>query len=252
MTIVDTLVQGEQASVQIARSLSYADSLDVDVVVVGRGGGSAEDLWSFNEEIVAEAIFAMKTPVVSAVGHEVDVLISDFVSDLRAPTPSAAIEMILPDSKEILYTLNEMNERFRYTIEQKLQQLIRDLKHVEEIVLRSSPIRQLVEAEMKFKQYEDEYKRVIQYKLERCESLLPDISKNNMQNILFILEQKSQYLEFIHKKMLMNNPKLQCRKGWGQVAVEGKTITLSELEINQKFIIQDAQTQIEALCLNKL
>ena len=252
VTIVDTLVQGEQASVQIARSLSYADSLDVDVVVVGRGGGSAEDLWSFNEEIVAEAIFAMKTPVVSAVGHEVDVLISDFVSDLRAPTPSAAIEMILPDSKEILYTLNEMNERFRYTIEQKLQQLIRDLKHAEEIVLRSSPIRQLVEAEMKFMQYEDEYKRVIQYKLERCESLLPDISKNNMQNILFILEQKSQYLKFIHKKMLMNNPKLQCRKGWGQVAVEGKTITLSELEINQKFIIQDAQTQIEALCLNKL
>ena len=252
VTIVDTLVQGEQASYAIVHALQYADNIGVDVVVLGRGGGSAEDLWSFNEERVADAIFTMRTPVVSAVGHEVDVLISDFVADLRAPTPSAAIEMILPDAKEILYTLNEMNERFRYTLEQKLQQLIRDLKHLEENMLRSSPMRQLVEAEMKFKHYEDEYKRVIQYKLERCESLLPDISKNNMQNILFILEQKSQYLEFIHKKMLMNDPKLQCRKGWGQVAVEGKTITLSELEINQKFIIQDAQTQIEALCLNKL
>ena len=252
VTIVDTLVQGEQAGSQIANALHYVDSIGVDVVVVGRGGGSAEDLWAFNEEIVAEAIFAMQTPVVSAVGHEVDVMISDFVADLRAPTPSAAIEMILPDAKEILYTLNEMNERFRYTIEQRLQYAMRDLKHIEEIVLRSSPIRQLVETEMKFKRYEDEYKRVMQHKLERCEALLPDISKNSMQNILFILEQKSQYLEFVHKKMLMNDPKLQYRKGWGQVAIDGKTITLSEVEINQKFIIQDAQTQIEALCLNKV
>jgi len=145
-----------------------------------------------------------------------------------------------------------MNERFIYTIEQRLQHLSRDLKHVEEILLRSSPVRQLLEAEMKFKRYEDEYKRVIQYKLERCESLLPDLSKNNVQNILFILEQKSQYLEFMHKKLMLNNPALQCREGWGQVAVEGKTVMLSALEINQKFIIQDAQTQIEALCLNKL
>jgi len=250
--IVDTLVQGEHAGSQLAKSLQYADNIGVDVVVVGRGGGSAEDLWAFNEEIVAEAIFSMQTPVVSAIGHEVDVMISDFVADLRAPTPSAAMEMILPDVKEILYTLNEMNERFKYTIEQKLQHLIRDLKYIEEVVLRSSPVRQLVEAEIKFKHYEDEYKRVMQYKLERLESLLPDISKNNMQNLLFILEQKSQYLEFVHKKMLMNNPKLQCKKGWGQVAIDGKTITLSEVEINQKFIIQDEETQIEALCLNKV
>ena len=252
VTIVDTLVQGEQAASQIAKSLYYADNIGVDVVVVGRGGGSAEDLWSFNEEIVAEAIFVMQTPVVSAVGHEVDVLISDFVADLRAPTPSAAMEMILPDSKEILYTLTEMNERFIYTIEQKLQHLSRDLKHVEEILLRSSPSKQLVEIEVKLKQHKDEFKRLVNYKLEHCASVLPDLFKNNVQNILFILKQKSQYLEFMNKKFMLNNPALQCRQGWGQVAVEGKTMMLSELEINQKFIIQDAQTQIEALCLSKL
>jgi len=107
VVIIDTLVQGEIASRQIAHGLQYADTLNADVVVVGRGGGSAEDLWAFNEEVVADAIFAMQTPIVSAVGHEVDTLISDFVADLRAPTPSAAMEMILPDISEIRYMLDD-------------------------------------------------------------------------------------------------------------------------------------------------
>ena len=108
---------------KIARALYYADSLGVDVVVVGRGGGSAEDLWAFNEEIVADAIYSMNTPIVSAIGHEVDVMISDFVADLRAPTPSAAMEMILLDSREILYTLSELSDRFSHTIGYQIEQL---------------------------------------------------------------------------------------------------------------------------------
>ncbi|MBT8348378.1 MAG: exodeoxyribonuclease VII large subunit [Sulfurovum sp.] len=249
--IIDTLVQGAQAAIQIANALQYADRLEVDVVVVGRGGGSAEDLWSFNEEVVADAIFSMQTPVVSAVGHEVDVMISDYVSDLRAPTPSAAMEMILPDSREILYTLAEISERFTYTIKQKLQHLVRELKHTEEIVLRSSPSRQLKETQMKFIRLEDELQRVIAYKLERFSSSLPEMYKNYRQNMVFILEQKSQYLEYIDKKLKMNDPKLQCRKGWAQTSIEGTTIELSAIKINQKFIIEDASTQIEALCLSK-
>ncbi len=251
VVIVDTLVQGEQAAVQIANALRYADSLEVDVVVVGRGGGSTEDLWSFNEEVVADAIFSMHTPVVSAVGHEVDVMISDLVADLRAPTPSAAMEMILPDTREILYTLAEMSERFTYVIGQKLHHLLRELKHTEEILLRSSPSRQLKEIQTEFTRLEDEFKRVIEYKLERFSSSLPVIYKSYTQNMLFIVEQKGQYLEYMHKKLTMNDPKLQCRKGWAQTSVEGKAIELSMLEVNQKFMIQDASTQIEALCLRK-
>ena len=251
VVIVDTLVQGEQAAVQIANALRYADSLEVDVVVVGRGGGSAEDLWSFNEEIVADAIFSMHTPVVSAVGHEVDVMISDLVADLRAPTPSAAMEMILPDTREILYTLAEISERFSYVIGQKLHHLLREFKHTEEILLRSSPSRQLKEIQTEFTRLEDEFKRVIEYRLERFSSSLPAIYKSYTQNMLFIVEQKSQYLEYMHKKLTMNDPKLQCRKGWAQTSVEGKAIELSMLEVNQKFMIQDASTQIEALCLRK-
>ncbi len=252
VVIVDTLVQGDEAAAKIANALHYADSLGVDVVVVGRGGGSAEDLWSFNEEIVADAIFAMQTPVVSAVGHEVDVMISDFVADLRAPTPSAAMEMILPDMREILYTLNELSERFTYVMNQKLHHLVRELKHTEEILLRSSPSRQLKEIQMEFIRLEDEFKRVITYKLERFSSYLPEMYKKYRQNMVFILEQKSQYLEYIDKKLRMNDPKLQCRKGWAQISVEDKTIELSAIEVDQTFMVQDANTRIEALCLSKI
>jgi len=249
--IVDTLVQGETAADQIARSLRYADTLEADVVIVGRGGGSAEDLWSFNEEVVADIIFSMQTPVVSAVGHEVDVMISDFVADLRAPTPSAAMEMILPDCKEILYTLSQIQERYTYVVEQKFQKLTRELKHSEEILLRSSPSRQLKEIEMEFQRVLNEFQRVMQYKMERLSSHFPEIFKRYEQNIAFVLEQKKQHLEFIYKKLLMNDPKLQCRTGWAQVSVDGKTVALKSIEREQKFILEDDTTRIEALCLSK-
>lgn len=251
VVVVDTLVQGDQAAGQIANALAYADGLDVDVVVVGRGGGSTEDLWCFNEEVVADAIFSMRSPIVSAVGHEVDVLISDLVADLRAPTPSAAMEMILPDMQEILYTLDETSDRFTYMMNQKLHQLVRELKHTEEILLRSSPARKLKETQTEFDRLEDEFKRVISYKLERLSSSLPEMYKSYRQNMLFILEQKSQYLEYMNKKLTMNDPKLQCRKGWGQISMDGKSIELSALAVDQKFIIEDASTKVEALCLSK-
>jgi exodeoxyribonuclease VII large subunit len=249
--IVDTLVQGETAASQIVKSLKYADTLNADVVVVGRGGGSAEDLWSFNEEVVADTIFAMHTPVVSAVGHEVDVLISDFVADLRAPTPSAAIEMILPDSQEILYTLDELIHRYRQNIEHKLNQSTQTLKHLEEILLRSSPLRRLSESQLEFKRLEEEFRRVIKYKFERFEVALPEIKMSLTQNIHFIIQQKEQHLEYVNKKIEMNDPKLQCKKGWAQVLSHGKTITLNELGVNDTFTVEDASVKIEALCLEK-
>ncbi len=249
--IIDTLVQGEQASLQIARGLKYADSLGVDVVVVGRGGGSVEDLWSFNEEEVANAIFAMQTPVVSAVGHEVDVMISDFVADLRAPTPSAAMEMILPDSREMLYTLGEYSKRFEHSIKQKLNQVTQELRHTEEIFLRSSPSRQLKESQVEFKRLEEEFSRVIQYKLERFSSRLPEFKKSFTQNIHFMLQQKEQHLDYILKKVEMNDPKLQCKKGWAQVSLHGEAIVLNKLQVKDKFILEDAFVKIEAVCLEK-
>src|SRR5690606_1548154 len=92
----------------------------IDVIIVARGGGSIEDLWAFNEEIVARAIFKSKVPVISGIGHEVDFTIADFVADLRAPTPSVAMELALPDSEDIFAFINE----FSYYALQKISQLL--------------------------------------------------------------------------------------------------------------------------------
>ena len=111
LILIPTLVQGEAAAIDIVKSIKYADSLHCDIMVVGRGGGSIEDLWSFNEEIVAIAIHEARTPIISAVGHEVDYLISDYVADIRAATPSNAMEIALPDINEHrIYLDNLVNE----------------------------------------------------------------------------------------------------------------------------------------------
>ena len=251
VVIVDTLVQGDAAAAQIARSLHYADSLNADVVVVGRGGGSTEDLWAFNEEAVANALFDMSTPVVSAVGHEVDVLISDFVADLRAPTPSAAIEMILPDVQEILYTLDELTHRFQQSIGQNIQKMAQKTKHLEEMLLRSSPLRRLSESEVEFRRLAEEFNRVIGYKVSQISTQLPNIQKNFVQNMHFILQQKEQQLEYIAQKLAMNDPAAKHKKGWAQVIQNGKMIDLNELEEQETFMLEDTRIKIEAICLKK-
>jgi exodeoxyribonuclease VII large subunit len=112
LVLASARVQGEGAASEIAAAIKDLNAYGkVDIIVIGRGGGSLEDLWAFNEEIVARAIFTSKIPVVSAVGHEVDFTISDFVADLRAPTPSAAMEIILPDREEIAAQLLALRQR---------------------------------------------------------------------------------------------------------------------------------------------
>ena len=101
LILYPALVQGEGAADSIVRGIEALDALGLDVLIVGRGGGSIEDLWAFNEEKVARAIFDCQTPVISAVGHETDTTIADFVADLRAPTPSAAAELAVADIREL-------------------------------------------------------------------------------------------------------------------------------------------------------
>ncbi len=113
------LVQGEGAAASVAKGIRMLDNLGVDVIIAGRGGGSIEDLWAFNEEEVARAIFECRTPVISAVGHETDFTIADFVADLRAPTPSAAAELAVDDYRSVVETATAFEERFRRAMEGK-------------------------------------------------------------------------------------------------------------------------------------
>ena len=116
------LVQGEGAADSIVRGIHMLDQAEVDVIIVGRGGGSIEDLWAFNEEKVARAIFECRTPIISAVGHETDFTIADFVADLRAPTPSAAAELAVADFRQILQNIAGLRDRM-----QKAMQRIAEL-----------------------------------------------------------------------------------------------------------------------------
>ena len=114
-------VQGEEAAVEIARGLRhFSEAQSVEVVIVGRGGGSLEDLWAFNEETVARAIAASEVPVISAVGHETDFTIADFVADLRAPTPSAAAELVVRQKAEFLESVRALQSRLAQALRYKL------------------------------------------------------------------------------------------------------------------------------------
>ena len=124
VSIFPTAVQGDQAAKQIIEAIANANQLgQCDALIVGRGGGSLEDLWPFNEEVVARAIFASAIPIVSAVGHEVDFTIADFVADLRAPTPSAAAELLSPDGEDILNQFEGFEILLTEAMGRKIQQL---------------------------------------------------------------------------------------------------------------------------------
>lgn len=115
------LVQGEGAADSIVRGIHMLDQAEVDVIIVGRGGGSIEDLWAFNEEKVARAIFECRTPIISAVGHETDFTIADFVADLRAPTPSAAAELAVADFRQILQNIAGLRDRIQKAMQRRAE-----------------------------------------------------------------------------------------------------------------------------------
>lgn len=115
------LVQGDGAADSIVQGIRMLDGAGVDTIIVGRGGGSIEDLWAFNEEKVARAIFECHTPIISAVGHETDFTIADFAADLRAPTPSAAAELAVDDFAQVMYILDNYRERFRRDMRERIE-----------------------------------------------------------------------------------------------------------------------------------
>lgn len=121
---ISTLVQGTQARQDIIEKIQYADSLDVDTIIVGRGGGSIEDLWNFNEEDVVKTIFNCQTPIISAVGHETDFTLSDFVADVRAATPTQAAVIATPDQYELLQQIKQ----YEYTLSRYIKQYIEHQK----------------------------------------------------------------------------------------------------------------------------
>ena len=149
------LVQGEGAKESIVKGIRMLDDYGVDVMIVGRGGGSIEDLWAFNEEEVARAIFNCKTPVISAVGHETDTTIADYVADLRAPTPSAAAELAVGDVRMLLKTFEDYREKLSRSVENKALLLRQHLRLYQNKLRFLSPENQIREKRQHLMDLED-------------------------------------------------------------------------------------------------
>lgn len=168
LILYPALVQGQGAAESIVKGIQMLDEAGVDVIIVGRGGGSIEDLWAFNEEIVARAIFECRTPVISAVGHETDFTIADFVADLRAPTPSAAAELAVDDYRSIVEAVGSYRERLRRGMCGKLELIQERLERYQVRMQYLSPEARLREKRQFLADMEDTLQGAMEQKLQRA------------------------------------------------------------------------------------
>ena len=198
ITLYPTAVQGQAATADIVQAIDRAQRHGLaDVLIIGRGGGSLEDLWCFNEEAVARAIAACPIPTVSAVGHEVDVTIADFVADLRAPTPSAAAEKISPDQQDWLRRLTEQQGRLGQSARRLLQRLHNQLGHLSARL--RDPRRELLEKAQRMDELELRLNKAIRDRLDqqkqKTDYLLQRMSAQSPRRTLKTASEQTQQLE---------------------------------------------------------
>lgn len=219
-----TLVQGVGAKENIVKMINEANKTDVDVIILGRGGGSIEDLWAFNEEIVARAIYNSTKPIVSAVGHEIDFTISDFVSDMRAPTPTGAAELVVPSKVEIQSYLNDYKGRIISVINKKIKSYTDTFSKLKSTYILKNPISMYEIDEQKLDNMLEKLGSIMTYKLEREKSELNNLSKMISPNMLNRLDKEKIKLENIETKLNLLNPENILKKGYSLTLVEGKIV----------------------------
>lgn len=157
-------VQGEGAAAQIAAGIRYFDKADVDIIIIGRGGGSIEDLWAFNEMAVADAIYEAKTPIISGTGHEIDMTIADYCADVRAATPSAACELAIPDRASLDTRMYNYREALDEQIEQRLRRLQQQMAFLQRQIEAERPDRKLLKHKLVYERLESQLSQAIKEK----------------------------------------------------------------------------------------
>ena len=196
------LVQGEFAKDDIIKNIKLADSYGLDTIILGRGGGSIEDLWAFNEEIVARAIHEAKTPIISAVGHEIDFTISDFVADLRAATPTAAAELAVPNTTELINSINHYKLRLGKSILNKLELNINKLNALLNSYALKNP------------------KGLYEIKMQKLDNLIDKLELN----IKIVFDTKSTRYISLLDKMEVLNPIRTLKRGYTITKINNKPI----------------------------
>ena len=245
------LVQGEEAKDDIVKQIKRAEDYNIDTLIVGRGGGSIEDLWAFNEEIVARAIYNCSIPTISAVGHEIDFTIADFVADMRAPTPTGAGEMAVPNLTDIRNLLNQISIRSNKAILNKIEINKKKLDNIKNRHIFRDPIKIYEAKEQKFDYLFEKLKYTIT-------TIYNDKSNRYLklkENIIFkdpnvlLDKKKNNYLRIISKLETLS-PLLTIKRGYSITKNNGKVIqSIKDVKKKDKLEIEVSDGIINAEAL---
>lgn len=221
-----SLVQGNLAKDNIVRMIELANNYDIDTLIVGRGGGSIEDLWAFNEEVVARSIYNSRVPIISGVGHEIDYTISDFVADLRAPTPTGAATMAVPDRGEILRYLDTCRGRLKKALLNKIDNYSEILKKYKSNYLLNNP------------------KRMYEVKEQKLDTLYDKLNID----ITNIINMNIHKLDTIKIKVDLLNPNNILDKGYSIVYKNGKVVKdINSIKVNDEINIKVKDGNIDSV-----
>ena len=223
------LVQGKDAAPDIVRQIKRADAYGVDTIIVGRGGGSIEDLWAFNEEIVAQAIYDCKTPIISAVGHEIDWTIADFVADLRAPTPTGAAEMAVPTVLDIKTLIDNYKIRLNKNIKNMVNTKFIKLRSLRQSFILKNPMSMYEVKEQKLDSLIDtlnkDIKNIINDKDNNLNKIKLSVVLQNPENLI---KDKKIKFDLLVNTLKLVNPLGILDKGYSLVEVDNKIIKSSK------------------------
>ena len=242
------LVQGKDAAPDIVRQIKRADSYGVDTIIVGRGGGSIEDLWAFNEEAVAYAIYECNTPIISAVGHEIDWTIADFVADLRAPTPTGAAEMAVPTVLDIKTLIDNYKIRLNKNIKNMVNTKFIKLRSLRQSFILKNPMSMYEVKEQKLDSLIDTLNKDINKVLSDKDNNLNKIKMSViLQNPYNLIKDKKIKFDLLVNTLKLVNPLGILDKGYSLAQINGKTIKSSkDVSINDLIDIKLHEGSIKA------
>lgn len=236
LILYPALVQGEGAAQSIVNGIHALDLMGLDIIIVGRGGGSIEDLWAFNEEIVARAIFECNTPVISAVGHETDWTIADFVSDRRAPTPSAAAELAVFDHRQMIDQLSNIKKRMDSNLSGKIEFYWERLSHIKTRVSYLSPANRLNENRKRLADLEERLLLLMQQQIkDKRQKLIMLSTRLDADSPVKKLSQGYAYVSKEDGRNIHSAADITCGDSIDIYLIDGRAkAVISEVDLNER------------------
>ena len=247
-----SLVQGELAAQDIVKNINLAQNYDLDVLIVGRGGGSIEDLWPFNEEIVARAIFNCNIPVISAVGHEIDFTIADYVADMRAPTPTGAAEMAVPNITDLISNIDNLKIRLNEAIQKNINYKKLYLDSIKNSYTIKNPLIMYENKKQKLDIILDSLNRILLNKCDKIK-LKFELLKNNyiLNNPNIMYKDKIIKLENLIEKLELINPLGVLKRGYSLVYKNDKLVSsINKINKDDTLLIKTYDLNINARVLD--